>query len=63
MMKVTLSNGQVVQQLMNDGDRKPRRGDELVIEGTRGTDFVQVYLTSNGKTYKIIEEPLVLSYL
>jgi hypothetical protein len=24
---------------------------------------VQVYLTSNGKTYKIIEEPLVLSYL
>jgi len=63
MMKVTLSNGQVVQQYMNDGNRKPRRGDELVIEGTRGTDLVQVYLTSAGRTYKVIEEPLVLSYL
>ena len=39
MMKVTLSNGQVIQQYMNDGNRKPRRGDELVIEGTRGTDL------------------------
>ncbi|MGB9176467.1 MAG: hypothetical protein WCB46_06990 [Methanoregula sp.] len=63
MMKVTLSNGQVVQQYMNDGNRKPRRGDELVIEGTRGTDFVQVYVTSAGRTYKVMEESLVLSYL
>jgi hypothetical protein len=63
MMKVTLSNGQVVQQYMNDGNRKPRRGDELVIEGTRGTDLVQVYLTSAGRTYKVQEESLVLSYL
>jgi hypothetical protein len=63
MMKVTLSNGEVVQQYMNNGDRKPRRGDELVIEGTRGTDFVQVYLTSAGRTYKVREESLVLSYL
>jgi hypothetical protein len=63
MMKVTLSNGQVVQQYMNDGNRKPRRGDELVIEGTRGSDLVQVYLTSAGRTYKVSEESLVLSYL
>lgn len=63
MMKVTLSNGQVIQQYMNDGNRKPRRGDELVIQGTRGTDLVQVYLTSAGRTYKVKEEPLVLSYL
>jgi hypothetical protein len=63
MMKVTLSNGNVVQQYMNDGNRKPRRGDELVIEGTRGTDLVQVYLTSAGRTYKVREESLVLSYL
>ena len=63
MMKVTLSNGQVIQQYMNDGNRKPRRGDELVIEGTRGSDLVQVYLTSAGKTYKVKEEPLELSYL
>jgi hypothetical protein len=63
MMKVTLSNGQVIQQYMNDGNRKPRRGDELVIDGTRGSDFVQVYVTSAGRTYKIKEESLVLSYL
>jgi hypothetical protein len=63
MMKVTISNGQVVQQYMNNGNRKPRRGDELVIEGTRGTDLVQVYLTSAGRTYKVKEESLVLSYL
>jgi hypothetical protein len=63
MMKVTLSNGQVVQQYMNDNSRKPRRGDELVIQGTRGTDVVQVYLTSAGRTYMVREEPLVLSYL
>ena len=63
MIKVTLSNGQVVQQYMNDGNRKPRRGDELVIEGTRGTDLVQVYLTSAGRTYKVREESLILSYL
>lgn len=63
MLKVTLSNGQVIQQYMNDGNRKPRRGDELVVEGTRGSDLVQVYVTSAGRTYKVIEEPLVLSYL
>jgi hypothetical protein len=63
MMKVTLSNGQVIQQYMNDGNRKPRRGDELIVEGTRSADFVQVYLTSAGRTYKVKEEYLVLSYL
>jgi len=63
MIKVTLSNGQVVQQYMNDNSRKPRRGDEIVIQGTRGTDVVQVYLTSAGRTYMVREEPLVLSYL
>jgi hypothetical protein len=63
MMKVTLSNGQVVQQYMNDGNRKPRRGDELVMDGTRGTDQVQVYLTSAGRTYKVIDTPLAMEYM
>jgi len=63
MMKVTLSDGRVIQQYMNDGNRKPRRLDELVVEGTRESDFVQVYITSAGRTYKIREESLVLSYL
>jgi len=63
MMKVTLSDGRVVQQYMNDGNRKPRRLDELVVDGTRGSDFVQVYITSAGRTYKVKEESLILSYL
>jgi hypothetical protein len=63
MMKVTRSDGQVIQQYMNDSNRKPRRGDELVIEGTRGSDQVVVYLTSAGKTYKVIDKPMELSYL
>jgi len=63
LMKVTRSDGQVIQQYMNDGTRKPRRGDELIIEGTRGSDQVQVFLTSAGRTYKIIDQPMALSYL
>ncbi len=63
MMKVTLSNGEVIEQYMNDGNRRPRRGDELVIEGTRGTDQVQVFVTTAGRTYKVRDESLVLSYL
>lgn len=63
MMQVTRSDGQVSQQYMNDGTRKPQRGDELVMDGTRGSDQVVVYLTSAGKTYKVIDQPLVLEYL
>lgn len=60
---VTRSDGQVIEQYMNDNTRKPQRGDELVIQGTRGSDQVQIYLTSANKVYKFIDEPLVLSYI
>jgi hypothetical protein len=62
MMRVTRSDGQVEEQYLNDKTRKPRRGDELVIAGTRGTDQVVVFLTSSGKTYRIFDKPLVLPY-
>jgi len=62
MMRVTRSDGQVNEQYLNEGTRKPRRGDELVMEGTRGTDRVAVFLTSAGKTYKIFDEPLANPY-
>jgi hypothetical protein len=62
MMRVTRSNGQVEEQYLNNGTRKPRRGDELVMAGTRGSDQVVVFLTSSGKTYRIIDKPLVLPY-
>lgn len=59
MMKVTLSNGQVIQQYLNDGQRKPRRGDELVMQGSRGNDRVEVFVTSAGVTYKAIDKPMI----
>ena len=62
MMRVTRSDGQVEEQYLNDKTRKPRRGDELVIDGTKGTDQVVVFLTSSGKTYRIFDKPLVLPY-
>lgn len=62
MMKVTLSNGEVTEEYMNNGARKPRRGDELIMEGTRSTDHVQVFVTSAGTTYKVIDESLVNPY-
>ena len=62
MMRVTRSDGQVVEKYLNDGNRKPRQGDELVIDGSRGSDHVVVFLTSAGKTYKIYDEYLALPY-
>ncbi len=61
MMRVTLSDGQVIEQYLNDKQRKPRRGDELVMQGSRGNDRVEVFVTSAGKTYKAIDQPMVTS--
>ena len=62
MMRVTRSDGVVEEQYLNDKTRKPRRGDELVMAGTKGSDQVVVFLTSSGKTYRIYDKPLVLPY-
>jgi len=62
MMRVTGSDGQVSEQYMNDGKRKPRRGDELVMQGTRGSDRIEIFVTSSGKTYKLIDKPMVSGY-
>ena len=62
MMNVTRSDGTSEEKYLNDNFRKPRRGDELVIDGTRSSDHVMVYLTSAGKTYKIYDEYLALPY-
>jgi len=59
MMRVTRSDGIVEEKFLNDDTRKPRRGDELVMDGTRGVDQVAVFLTSAGTTYKIFDKPLV----
>ncbi|NLD57784.1 MAG: hypothetical protein GX651_06600 [Methanomicrobiales archaeon] len=61
-LKVTLSDGEVIALYMNDNLRQPRRGDELVVKGTRGNDRAEVYVTTSGKTYKIIDEVLSNPY-
>ena len=58
LMRVTRSDGTVEEKYLNDGIRRPRPYDELVMDGTRGVDQVAVFLTSAGKTYKIFDKPL-----
>jgi hypothetical protein len=58
MVRVTRSDGTVEEKYLNDGIRRPRPYDELVIDGSRGVDQVAVFLTSLGKTYKIYDKPV-----
>jgi len=60
-LKATLSDGQVIEQYMNDNKRQPRRGDEIIIKGTRGSDRVEVYITSVGQTYKVMDKELTVN--
>lgn len=63
LLTVTRSDGTAAEQYMNDGNRKPRRGDELIMDGTRGSDHVQVFVTTSGKTYKVLDQDVLSSYL
>lgn len=63
LMKATLSDGEVIEQYLNNNERKPRRGDELIVKGTRGSDRVEIFVTSAGRTYKVFDEPLVTHML
>ncbi len=58
MMRVTRPDGTVEEKFMQDGILKPRRYDELVMEGSRGVDQVAVFITTIGKTYKVYDSPL-----
>ncbi len=58
MMRVTRSDGTVEEKYMNGITVKPRRYDELVMDGTRGVDQVEVFITSLGKTYKVYDSPV-----
>jgi ABC-type transport system substrate-binding protein len=59
MMRVTRPDGQVIEQVMSNG-KKPGRGDEIVVQGTRGSDRCEVYVTSAGTTYKVKDESLMI---
>jgi hypothetical protein len=58
MMQVTRSDGTVEEKYMNEGIRRPRPYDELVMDGTRGVDQVAVFLTSAETTYNIFDAPI-----
>ena len=58
LMRVTRSDGTVEERYMTGITLKPRRYEELVIDGTRGVDQVSVFITSLGRTYKIYDSPL-----
>jgi len=62
-LKATLSDGQIIEKYMNDNQRQPRRGDEIIVKGTRGSDRVEVYITSVGQTYKILDKELLVNRL
>ena len=61
MMRVARSDGIVEEKYLTDGSRKPSRGDELIMDGTRGIDQVAVFITSAGITYKVYDRPLMVS--
>jgi len=56
-LKVTRSDGTVTDQFL-DGGNQPKRGDEMVVVGTRTGDHCEVWVTTAGKVYKIIDEDL-----
>jgi len=57
-MQVTWPDGTVTDQYMDNGNQ-PSRGDELVIQGSRGSDHVEVWVTSSGRIYKTIDQQLM----
>ena len=58
-LKVTRSDGQVIDKFMDDG-AKPKSADTLDVQGTRGSDHCEVWVTSAGVRYKVMEEDLIL---
>jgi hypothetical protein len=56
-MKVTRSDGTVTDELM-DGGNQPKRGDELIVQGTKTGDHCEVWVTTAGKIYKVIDQDL-----
>ena len=59
-MRVTLPDGTVSDQLMNNGGQLAR-GSTIVLQGTRnGADHCEVWVTTAGKVYKTVDENLTV---
>jgi hypothetical protein len=58
LMRVYTSDT-VFQEYAMSGGKKPMVGDEIVVMGTRGKDRCEVFVTSSGTRYKVLDEPAV----
>lgn len=55
MMRVYASDGTYTEFVMSDG-KKPLPGDEIVVPGTREKDRCEVFVTSAGVRYKVLDD-------
>ncbi len=55
MMRVYRADGTYQEFVMNDG-KKPLPGDEIVVPGTKGKDRCEVFVTSAGTRYKVLDD-------
>lgn len=55
MMRVYSADGTYKEFEMNDG-KKPLPGDEIVVPGTKGKDRCEVFVTSAGTRYKVLDD-------
>ncbi|OPY37057.1 MAG: hypothetical protein A4E35_01520 [Methanoregula sp. PtaU1.Bin051] len=58
-MRVTRSDGEVTDYVMSGG-KTPKRGDQIEADGTRGSDRCEVWVTSAGIRYKVIDRSLII---
>jgi len=56
VMRVYTSATEYTEYVMNNG-KKPIPGNEIVAPGTRGNDRCEVFVTSGGIRYKVMDEP------
>jgi hypothetical protein len=58
-MKVSRSDGQVITDTMVFRNRNQvSKGDTLEMEGTRGVDRAEVFVTLSGTDYKVMDRTL-----
>ena len=58
MMRVYASDGTYTEYVMSDG-KKPLPGDEIVAPGTKTNDRCEVFVTSAGVQYKVLDEAAI----
>jgi hypothetical protein len=60
MMRVYTSDTDYTEYVMSNG-KKPIPGDEIVAPGTRGPDRCEVFVTSGGTRYKVMDKKVAVA--